>query len=44
MPGTNFIVQGQFRAHAERDGLLITGRQQYSGAAVARLVIQALGQ
>jgi putative intracellular protease/amidase len=41
---TNFIVQGRFRPHAVRDGLLITGQQQHSGAAAARLVIQALGQ
>ncbi len=41
---TNFIVQGQFRAHAVRDGQLITGQQQYSGTAAARLVIDALGQ
>jgi putative intracellular protease/amidase len=44
MPDTNFIVQGRFRPHAVRDGLLITGQQQYSGGAAARLVIQALGQ
>jgi putative intracellular protease/amidase len=44
IPGTNFIVQGRFRAHAVRDGLLVTGQQQYSGAAAARLVVQALGQ
>jgi putative intracellular protease/amidase len=41
--GTNFIVAGRFKAHAVRDGILITGQQQYSGAAVARLVIEALG-
>jgi putative intracellular protease/amidase len=41
---TNFIVQGRFRAHALRDGLLITGQQQYSAAAAARLVIDALGR
>jgi len=40
---TNFIVSGRFKAHAVRDGNLITGQQQYSGAAVARLVIEALG-
>jgi putative intracellular protease/amidase len=40
---TNFIVQGRFRPHAVRDGLLITGQQQYSAAAAARLVIDALG-
>jgi putative intracellular protease/amidase len=40
---TNFIVHGRFRAHAVRDGNLITGQQQYSGAAAARLIIDALG-
>jgi putative intracellular protease/amidase len=42
--GTNFIVSARFKPHAVRDGILITGQQQYSGAAAARLVIQALGQ
>jgi predicted dinucleotide-binding enzyme/putative intracellular protease/amidase len=41
--GTNFIVQRAFRPHAVRDGNLITGQQQNSGAAAARLVIEALG-
>jgi putative intracellular protease/amidase len=41
---TNFIVAGRLREHAVRDGLLITGQQQHSGAAAARLIIQALGQ
>lgn len=44
VPDTNFVVAGRFRPHAVRDGLLITGQQQYSGAAVARLVIEALGR
>lgn len=44
IPDTNFIVQGRFRPHAVRDGLLITGQQQYSAAAAARLVIDALGR
>jgi putative intracellular protease/amidase len=43
LPGTNFIVSGRFKAHAVRDGNLITGQQQFSGSAVARLVIEALG-
>lgn len=43
LPGTNFIVSGRFKSHAVRDGNLITGQQQFSGAAVARLVIEALG-
>ena len=32
-----------FKPFAVRDGNLITGQQQYSGAAAARLVIEALG-
>jgi putative intracellular protease/amidase len=43
LANTNFIVQGQFKPHAVRDGNLITGQQQYSGKAVARLIIEALG-
>jgi putative intracellular protease/amidase len=44
LTGTNFIVQGAFRAHAVRDGNLVTGQQQFSGAAAARLVVDALGR
>lgn len=43
LPNTNFIVSGRFKAHAVRDGNLITGQQQYSATAVARLMIEALG-
>jgi putative intracellular protease/amidase len=43
LDGTNFVVHGAFRSHALRDGNLITGQQQNSGAAAARLVIEALG-
>jgi putative intracellular protease/amidase len=43
LPGTNFIVAGRFKPHAVRDGNLITGQQQYSGALAARLMIEALG-
>jgi putative intracellular protease/amidase len=43
LDGTNFMVASRFKAHAIRDGLLITGQQQYSGAAAARLIIEALG-
>jgi putative intracellular protease/amidase len=43
LAGTNFIVNSRFKPFAVRDGLLITGQQQYSGAAAARLVIEALG-
>lgn len=43
LPNTNFITGGQFKAFAVRDGRLITGQQQFSGAAAARLVVEALG-
>ena len=43
LESTNFIVSGRFKPHAVRDGNLITGQQQYSGKAAARLMIEALG-
>lgn len=42
--GTNFIVNSMFMPFAVRDGNLITGQQQYSGSAAAKLVIEALGR
>lgn len=44
LAGTNFVVSSPFRSHAIRDGRLVTGQQQYSGAAAARLVVEALGR
>jgi putative intracellular protease/amidase len=41
---TNFIVNGMFKPFAIRDGNLITGQQQFSGAAAAELVVQTLGR
>lgn len=41
--GANFIHAGAWRPFAVRDGNLITGQQQHSGAKTAQLVIQALG-
>jgi putative intracellular protease/amidase len=41
---TNFIVHERFKPFAVRDGNLITGQQQHSGAAAAALVIEALGR
>jgi putative intracellular protease/amidase len=41
--GANYIQGGRFKPFAVRDGRLITGQQQYSGAEVARLVVEALG-
>jgi putative intracellular protease/amidase len=43
LENTNFIVSGRFKPHAVRDGNLITGQQQYSGTAAARLIVEALG-
>lgn len=42
--GTNFIVDQRFRSFAVRDGRLITGQQQNSGAEAARRVVEALGR
>jgi putative intracellular protease/amidase len=43
LENTNFIVSGRFKPHAVRDANLITGQQQYSGGAAARLMAEALG-
>ena len=43
IPNTNFIVNSMFKPFAVRDGRLITGQQQYSGGAAAKLAIEALG-
>jgi putative intracellular protease/amidase len=42
--GADFKKGNAFEAFATRDGNLITGQQQHSGAEVAKLVIEALGQ
>lgn len=39
---TRFVVKAPFTPHAIRDGNLITGQQQHSGGAAARLVIEAV--
>jgi putative intracellular protease/amidase len=41
--GANFVCAAPWRPFAVRDGRLITGQQQYSGAATARLVLEAAG-
>jgi putative intracellular protease/amidase len=43
LENTNFIVNSRFKPHAVRDGNLITGQQQFSGGAAARLIVEALG-
>jgi putative intracellular protease/amidase len=42
--GANYIQAGLWRGFAVRDGNLITGQQNFSGAETAELVIRALGQ
>ena len=44
LEGTNFVVQSMFKPFAVRDGNLITGQQQFSGAAAAELVVDTLGR
>jgi putative intracellular protease/amidase len=42
--GANFVQAGLWRGFAVRDGNLITGQQNFSGAETARAVIAALGE
>jgi len=42
--GANYINAGMWRGFAIRDGNLITGQQNFSGAETAKLVIAALGE
>lgn len=44
LDGTNFVVNSMFKPFAVRDGNLITGQQQFSGAAAAELVVDTLGR
>ena len=42
--GANYVQGGLWRSFAVRDGNLITGQQNFSGAETARLVVEALGR
>ncbi len=42
--GANYVQAGLWRAFAIRDGNLVTGQQNFSGAETARLVIETLGR
>jgi putative intracellular protease/amidase len=42
--GANYIQAGLWKGFAVRDGNLITGQQNFSGAETAEVVIQALGR
>jgi putative intracellular protease/amidase len=41
--GAHFVTEAAFSPHAVRDGHLVTGQQQNSGAETAKLVLQVLG-
>jgi putative intracellular protease/amidase len=42
--GANYIQAGAFRSFAIRDGNLVTGQQNYSGADVAQKILEAVGR
>jgi putative intracellular protease/amidase len=42
--GANYVRSGLWRSFAVRDGNLITGQQNFSGAETAKLVVEALGR
>lgn len=42
--GANYVQAGLWRSFAVRDGALITGQQNFSGAETAKLVIETLGR
>lgn len=44
MKGTQFKVAAPFSSYAIQDGNLVTGQQQNSGAAAARMVVNMLGK
>ena len=41
--GANYVQAGLWRGFAVRDGNLVTGQQNFSGADTARVIIEALG-
>jgi putative intracellular protease/amidase len=41
--GANYVQAGLWRSFAIRDGNLVTGQQNFSGAETAKAVIEALG-
>jgi putative intracellular protease/amidase len=42
--GANYLQAGAWRSFAVRDGNLVTGQQNFSGAETAALVVEALGR
>jgi putative intracellular protease/amidase len=42
--GANYIQAGAFRSFAIRDGNLVTGQQNFSGAETAKVILEAVGR
>jgi putative intracellular protease/amidase len=42
--GANYVQAGLWRSFAVRDGNLVTGQQNFSGAETARVILEALGR
>jgi putative intracellular protease/amidase len=42
--GANYLQAGAFRPFAIRDGNLVTGQQNFSGAEVAKVILEAVGR
>jgi putative intracellular protease/amidase len=42
--GANYLQAGAFRSFAIRDGNLVTGQQNFSGADVAKVILEAVGR
>jgi putative intracellular protease/amidase len=42
--GANYVQAGLWRGFAVRDGNLVTGQQNFSGAETAQKIIEALGE
>jgi putative intracellular protease/amidase len=42
--GANYIQAGPFRSFAIRDGNLVTGQQNFSGAETAKVILEAVGR
>lgn len=42
--GANYVQAGRWRGFAVRDGNLVTGQQNFSGAETAELIVATLGR
>lgn len=42
--GANYVQAGAFRSFAIRDGNLVTGQQNFSGAETAKVILEAVGR